>query len=170
MARPKVVVSDKPFRPRPIKRGSEADIRLKIGKLNATKRSLQHLRRHGWTVDVAERFVTHGRGSVGGYRRDLFGFIDLLAFRGNETVAVQTTSFQLIARHLRSFRENEELRAIILDWIAGENRSLVFHGWRCMEVGRVDGRGTKAEWQLTDRVILAADMPPARGKKEGIEG
>lgn len=196
------------FRPRPIRRGSPEAARLKVGKLNATQRSLAYLRKQEWTVDVAEKFVTHGGtkaqeiyidelvrqraalihrlrtlpadvieaqtladlflarlkepkppAGIGGYRKDLFGFIDILGFRGDETLAAQTTSFQQVAPHILQFRRDEELRTIILDWIASANRSFVLHGWRCMEVLRKDGKGTKAEWQLTERWIEPADLP-----------
>ncbi|GAG51497.1 unnamed protein product, partial [marine sediment metagenome] len=33
------------------------------------------------------------------------------------------------------------------------------HGWRCMEVLRKDGKGTKAEWQVTERWVEPADLP-----------
>lgn len=207
---------EKDFKPRPIRLGSPDAQRLKVGKLNATQRSLAYLRKQGWTVDVAEKFVTHGgtkaqddyiaelleqrtelirrlktlplgtftmgtpadvevaEGAMkrflaglveprrpsgrAGYRRDLFGFTDILAFRADETLAVQTTSFQQVAAHLRAFRRDEDVREVILDWIAGENRTLVLHGWRCMEVAKKNGKGTKAEWQVREELVSPSSM------------
>lgn len=199
---------DTTSRPRPIKRGSPAAARFKVGSLNATKRSLNYLRKDGWTVDVAEKFVTHGGtraqetyidellsqrtgliralrqlapadpetaepeakrflaaliepkppAGVGGYRKDLFGFVDIMAYRLDQTLAVQTTSFQEMAPHIRDFRDDDELRVRILDWIRDEHRSLVIHGWRCMEVPLKRGSGTKAQWQLTERTVEPADL------------
>lgn len=210
---------DESFKPRPIRLGSPDARRLKVGKLNATQRSLNYLRKRGWEVDVGEKFVTYGGtnaqkayvdelleqraelirrlrtlslgtftatpadvmtevaetkrfvaglkepkppAGIGGVRKDLFGFMDIEAYRGDETLAVQTTSFQQMAPHLREFRRDEELRNRILKWIRGANRSLVIHGWRPMEVAKKRGDGTKAEWQVTERLVEAADLSEER--------
>lgn len=205
---------DKDFKPRPIRLGSPEARRLRVGKLNATQRSLNFLRKQGWEVDVGEKFVTYGGtnaqkayvaelleqraelinlvkqlqmfpcdavlaqprtkrflaelkeprppAGIGGVRKDLFGFMDIEAYRGDETLAVQTTSFQQMAPHLREFRRDEELRNKILKWIRGANRSLVIHGWRPMEVAKKRGDGTKAEWQVTERLVEPADLSGER--------
>lgn len=94
---------------------------------------------------------------VGGYRKDLFGFIDILAFRGDETLAVQTTSRQQMAAHLLKFRRDDTTRQIILDWLADDHRTFVIHGWQCVELPTKKG-GVKAAWQVTERVVEAADL------------
>ncbi|HQV57391.1 MAG TPA: hypothetical protein PKV27_05220, partial [Ilumatobacteraceae bacterium] len=52
-----------------------------------TTLSLKALRDAGYTVAIVEHFNPHMR-----IRQDLFGFIDIIAIRPGETLAVQTTS------------------------------------------------------------------------------
>lgn len=174
-------------------------------QLKAGERSLRYLRKHGWTAEVVEKFVTVGGtkamdnyiavlkeqrdrlirfvcerenpraravmpsvedflinipeptapSSVGGFRKDPFGFIDILAFRGDEMLAVQTTSRQQTAAHLRKFRSDDVVAEKIRKWLAG-GWSFVLHGWECVEVEAKKG-GVKAEWQVTERPVEVAD-------------
>ena len=55
--------------------------------MTPTQRSLKYLREQGYTVAITERWNPFAR-----IRQDLFGFIDLLAIKPGETLAVQTTS------------------------------------------------------------------------------
>ena len=55
--------------------------------LNASALSMDKLRREGWTV---ERVEHHDRHSL--VTHDLFGFVDLLALRPDQTLAVQVTT------------------------------------------------------------------------------
>lgn len=52
-----------------------------------TSRSLALLREQGYLVAVVEKYNPHAR-----IRQDLFGFIDIIAVRDGETLAVQATS------------------------------------------------------------------------------
>jgi hypothetical protein len=84
-----------------------------------TQRSLEQLRRDGWTVAIVERWNPHAR-----IRQDLFGCIDILALRDGETLAVQTTSTGVAAR-VRKIADNPNLPAMrAAGW------SIVVHGWR----------------------------------------
>src|SRR5512145_3126336 len=56
-------------------------------KTRPTKRSLEYLRGQGHLVAVVEKWNPHAR-----VRQDLFGFIDVLAIRRDETLAVQCCS------------------------------------------------------------------------------
>lgn len=55
--------------------------------MTPTQRTLAKLRADGWLPAVVERWNPHAR-----IRQDLFGFIDILAVRDGETLAVQATS------------------------------------------------------------------------------
>ena len=55
--------------------------------ISPTQRSLALLRKDGWTVDVTERWIPGMN-----VRKDFLGFVDLIALRGGETLAVQATS------------------------------------------------------------------------------
>ena len=53
-----------------------------------TQRTLKILRDEGWLVAVVEKWNSHTKT-----RSDLYGFIDILAVRDNETLAIQATSY-----------------------------------------------------------------------------
>jgi hypothetical protein len=154
--------------------------RIKGRKTKAGERSLRHLRKLGYEAAVAEKYVAKVFGNnqrstfAGGFRKDLFGFIDILAYREDtahpQTLAVQTTSRQQITAHLRAYRKDAELSARIRRWLSVPGRAFVVHGWECVEVPTKRGDGTKAEWQLTERWVTAEDvadtLPSAAGEGE----
>jgi hypothetical protein len=62
-------------------------------------RAVELLRCYGWTVEVVEHFERPpGRPA---YRKDLFGFADLLAVRPGQTLAVQVSSPRHVPQHFR---------------------------------------------------------------------
>jgi hypothetical protein len=61
--------------------------------MTPTQRSLKYLRDEGYLVAIVERWQPFAR-----IRQDLFGFIDLLAIRRDETLAVQVTASGVSAR------------------------------------------------------------------------
>jgi hypothetical protein len=94
-----------------------------------TARSVERLRAHGWTVGVVEQRIPHTN-----ITRDLFGFIDLLAIRGAETMAVQVTSGSNVAARRHKIAEAEHVGAVReAGW------RIVIHGWR---------KNAKGEWML----------------------
>jgi hypothetical protein len=91
-----------------------------------TARSLEHLRALHWTVGVVEQRVPHTN-----ITRDLFGFIDLIAVRGDETLAVQVTSSSNVAARIHKIAEHENLPAVrAAGW------RIIVHGWRKNAAGR----------------------------------
>lgn len=62
-------------------------------KIKPTPKSLAVLRAQGYTCEVVEYWNHFTRR-----RHDLFGFIDIIAIRENETLAVQVTSSGVSAR------------------------------------------------------------------------
>lgn len=100
-----------------------------------TKLTLRHLRAQGYTCQVVEVWNPHAR-----IRQDLFGVVDVLALRGAETLAVQTTSASHVADRVRKIAESEHIGAIReAGW-----RFLV-HGW-----AKVGNR-----WTLTREVDVS---------------
>lgn len=88
--------------------------------MTPTQRSIAHLKKEGYRVAVVERWNPHAR-----IRQDLFGVVDLLAIRENETLAVQTTSGSNVAARIRKISESEALPDIrAAGW------SFHVHGWR----------------------------------------
>ena len=162
------------------------------GPLNAGQRSLKWLRDRGWFAEVAEKYIARVEGESqshrfrGGYRKDLFGFMDILAFRavpveiGEKAVnvlAVQTTSRQQMAGHLRSYRDVEafvargsaeqaerkriefaSLQLRLTEWIGTPCCAFMLHGWEPVSVPKKQGGGHKVVWTLSERIVSAADL------------
>jgi len=94
-------------------------------KPTPTARSVAHLRALHWTVGVVEQRIPNTN-----ITRDLFGFIDLLAIRGDETLAVQVTSGSNMAARERKITEHENLAAVrAAGW------RVHVHGWRKSAAG-----------------------------------
>lgn len=85
-----------------------------------TQLTLRHLRNEGWTAAIVEFWNPHAR-----VRNDLFGFVDVLALRGAETLAVQTTSDSNVSARLRKIADSPNIAAVReAGW------SVVVHGWQ----------------------------------------
>ena len=65
-------------------------------------RSRDWLKADGWHVETVERWCSFTKR-----RRDLFGFIDLLAIRPDEVLGVQVTSKSHRSDHVRKIAEHE---------------------------------------------------------------
>lgn len=87
--------------------------------MSPTQLSLRHLRAEGYVAAVVEKWNTHVR-----IRQDLFGFIDIIAIKPGETLAVQCTSDHNVPAHAKKMGE-AELLPVVLD--AGWKVTL--HGW-----------------------------------------
>ena len=93
--------------------------------MTPTQRSLAHLREEGYTVAIVERWNPHAR-----IRQDLFGFIDLLAIRKGETLAVQVTSTGVSSR-IKKIMESDYLPKV-----RDAGWRIIVHGWRKNSKGR----------------------------------
>jgi len=90
-----------------------------------TARSMAHLRALHWTVGVVEQRIPNTN-----ITRDLFGFIDLIAIRGDETLAVQVTSGSNMSARERKITEHANLPAVrAAGW------RIHVHGWRKNSAG-----------------------------------
>jgi hypothetical protein len=85
-----------------------------------TARSLELLRERGYRCEVVERRIPHSF-----ITKDLFGFIDIIAIKGGETLAVQTTSGDNVSHRAEKIAESETV---------GDVREagwrIHIHGWR----------------------------------------
>lgn len=93
--------------------------------MTPTQRSLKYLREQGYTVAIVERWNAFAR-----IRQDLFGFIDLLAIKPNETLAVQTTASGVSAR-LKKISESP-----LLPKVREAGWKIHIHGWRKNAAGK----------------------------------
>ena len=86
-----------------------------------TKRTLDRLRKEGWPlVEVTERWNSFAR-----VRKDLFGFIDVLAVNGDRIQAVQSTSGANVSARWEKMR----YLPAVGHWLSNGSRELVIHGW-----------------------------------------
>ena len=102
-----------------------------------TKCSLDYLRKQGFgLVEVVERWNPFAR-----IREDLFGFIDILAIRGNDLVAVQATSWTNVMARVKKISELESAKL----FQGGISRYIEVHGWRKRK-NRFELRVIEAWW------------------------
>ena len=87
--------------------------------LSPTALTLRELRKEGWTAQVVEHWVPGAN-----VRRDLLGFIDVLALRGDTTLAVQATSADNVAARIHKIADHPNLPAVReAGWV------IQVHGW-----------------------------------------
>ncbi len=114
-----------------------------------TTRSLDRLRKRGWTPGIVERrlgkFVT----------KDLFGFADILAMKlGEIPVLIQTTTgSNLAARRTKIYASD-----LAADALQSGFR-IVLHGWRQLKVKR---GGKAAVWTLREEEVTLGQVMSAR--------
>lgn len=87
-----------------------------------TQRSLALLREAGYRCAIVEKWIPQTKR-----RNDLFGFVDLLAIRDNETLAVQTTSGSNVASRITKITED---CADALADVRAAGWRIEVHGWR----------------------------------------
>lgn len=75
--------------------------------MTPTQRSLAKLRADGYTVAIVE----HWNGFTK-RRHDLFGFVDILALREGETLAIQATSGSNVSARVNKIAEHENVAAV----------------------------------------------------------
>ena len=102
-----------------------------MAKTSPTQRSLAVLREQGYTVAIVEHWNPFAR-----IRQDLFGFIDLLALKGTETLAVQTTSASNMSARVKKIGEHE-----LVGKVREAGWKIVVHGWR---------KDSKGKWVLRE--------------------
>ena len=93
--------------------------------MSPTQRSLKYLRDEGYLVAIVERWQPFAR-----IRQDLFGFIDLLAIRRDETLAVQVTASGVSAR-VKKIEASP-----LLGRVREAGWKIAVHGWRKNAAGK----------------------------------
>ena len=89
-------------------------------KTSPTQLSLKELRKTCTAVQVVERWNPHAK-----IRQDLFGFVDILALNGAETIAVQSTSWANTGARAKKIAESDHVAAVReAGW------RVLIHGWR----------------------------------------
>lgn len=74
-----------------------------MAKVSPTQRTLALLRAEGWTAQVVERWIPFAR-----IRKDLFGFVDVLAMKpGGGFLGIQTTTRSNASARIQKIHESE---------------------------------------------------------------
>lgn len=114
-----------------------APTKRKKPRVSMTVLSRKHLEADGWYVETVEQNVRAGGKT---WKKDLFGFGDLLAIRRGEVLLVQTTSSTNMAARITKITESP-----LLAKVREAGIGIVVHGW----ANRVVKRGEpKREWTL----------------------
>jgi hypothetical protein len=87
--------------------------------ISPTQLSLKKLREEGYVVAVVEHYNYFAK-----IRQDLFGFIDLLALKGKEVLAVQTTSASNMSARCKKIADHENV-----DVVREAGWTIHVHGW-----------------------------------------
>lgn len=112
-----------------------------------TARTLEELRRQGYTAAVVEHWNPWAK-----VRQDLYGFIDVLAIKTDEpgVLAIQTTTTGHVANRMEKAKASPNLGI----WLACKNRFEVW-GW-----AKRGARGERKTWTLDRRSANAAGELP----------
>lgn len=91
-----------------------------------TQRSLEYLREQGYYPEVVEKYNSFTKR-----KNDLWGFIDILAIKRDEVLAVQTTSGDHVAERIKKIMDSD-----LLPKVREAGIRIVVHGWRKAANGR----------------------------------
>ena len=94
--------------------------------MSPTERTLKELRKRGYLAAVVERW-----NSFAHIRQDLFGLVDVIGLRENETLAVQTTSGSNVSDRVKKIADSDKS-----GMIRKAGWKLVVWGWRKGANGR----------------------------------
>jgi len=96
--------------------------------VSATQKTLKKLRSEGWNCAIVEKTIPHCF-----IKKDLFGFIDILAIRGSEVLAIQTTSDKT------GGNSSERVKKILAHenypQVKAVGWKIIVHGWRKLKTG-----------------------------------
>ncbi len=87
--------------------------------MSPTALSVTQLEAQGYLVDVVEHWIPKSRR-----RRDLFGFLDILAVRADEVLGVQATTRDHISHSVTKIRTHDHWPRVAASGIRVE-----VHGW-----------------------------------------
>lgn len=87
--------------------------------VSPTQNTIRILKDEGYLVAVVERWNPHAK-----IRQDLFGFIDVLAVKADETLAVQTTTKANMSARIRKISESENV-----GFVRDAGWRIEVHGW-----------------------------------------
>lgn len=103
---------------------------MKKKGISNTQRTLRFLKDKGMTAGMVERWLNIPGYPGGGVRKDLFGFIDIIALSGKSIIGVQSCGSSF-AEHERTIK-NEPLAK---EWLLNGGEIMLV-GWRKLKLKR----------------------------------
>ena len=123
--------------------------------LSPTQRTLRELRKQGRIVDVCERWVVNPKHPGGGFRKDLFGFIDLIVLDPESGIVAIQSCGQAFKAHLDKIIDSECTENVI-EWLSNPSMpKLELWGWRRVKLKR---GGKAMRWQPRIKEITLEDI------------
>lgn len=111
--------------------------------MSPCQRTLKKMRADGWLCAITEHWNPWSKT-----RNDLFGFIDVLCIKGDQMLAVQTTSASNMAARETKIRASQAASV----WLESPTRLIVIHGW-----SQKGPRGERKTWQCRE-IVLTAEL------------
>ena len=107
--------------------------------VSATQKTLKKLRDEGYLCEIVEHTIPFTF-----IKRDLFGFIDILAIKGNEILAVQTTAGGHSSDRVKKIEAHENYPKVKkLGW------RIIVHDWRQLK-GKYKNGNPKKYWDCLE--------------------
>jgi hypothetical protein len=104
--------------------------------LSATQRTLRALREQGRIVDTCERWVRNPKHPAGGFRKDLFGFIDLISLDPERGIVAIQSCGQGFSEHVKKITDSE-CTEYVIEWLRNRSKPcLELWGWRKVKLKR----------------------------------
>ena len=121
--------------------------------ISPTQRTMRALRDQGRIVDVCERWIVNPKHPGGGFRKDLFGFIDLIVLDPEQGIVAIQSCGQSFAEHLRKITDSE-CTEYVIEWLKCGGR-LELWGWRKLKLKR---GGKAMRWTPRIKEITLEDL------------
>ena len=118
-----------------------------MAKTATTTYTTKLFKKYGYTVWKTEYWDMRVRR-----RKDLLGFIDVLAFDENETIGVQDTSVNGMGARIKKILASP----YAWDWLQEDSRTIIVIGWH-----KVNNR-----WRYKDEEIRLTDFKNGRPDEE----
>ena len=121
--------------------------------LSPTQRTLRALRDQGRIVDVCEKWQIAPHLPGGGFRKDLFGFIDLIVLDPEQGIVAIQSCGQAFKAHLDKIMDSE-VTEFVIEWLKCGGK-IELWGWRRVKLKR---GGKAVRWRPRIQTITLEDF------------
>jgi len=123
--------------------------------LSPTQRTLREMRKLGRICGQTERWIPNPAHPGGGFRKDLFGFIDLIILDPERGIVAIQSCGQSFKAHLDKIMDSEVTETVI-EWLSNPSRpALELWGWRKVKLKR---GGKAMRWEPRIHVFQLEDF------------